>query len=144
MRDIELFKDYETARLFTVGEFHKAHRETTVSYDDLETTDVCGIPVAVTRNGSGKLDITFVPDTHVLAIGATRSGKTTGFVIPTLNILAKRKNKPSIVISDPKQELYKDHIAFFKEMGYDVILLNFNDYMHSDCWNPLTKYYRLY
>ena len=39
--------------------------------------------------------------------GPTGSGKTTGFVDPNISVLAKSKGKPSLVISDPKKELYE-------------------------------------
>lgn len=144
MREIELFKDYENARIVGVDEYRTIHPERTVRFDRLGKTEINGIPVAVTREKNGKLDISFIPDTHVLAIGATRSGKTTGYVLPTLNILPRKKNKPSMVISDPKQELYKSTVSMLRENGYDIILLDFNNYRHSDCWNPLTKYFRMY
>ena len=144
MKSIELFKDYENAKLVTVEEFVETHRDTTVKYSQLATRDIDGIPLCIRRDGEGELEVSFTPDTHLLAIGATRSGKTTGYVIPTLNVLLNKKNKPSMVISDPKQELYRANAQKFIRQGYRVLLLDFTDYVHSDCWNPLTKYYRAY
>lgn len=144
MRKIELFKDYENAKISRVEEFREAHKGATCRYDELGQREMEGIPICITRAPEGHLDVTFIPDTHVLAIGATRSGKTTGFVIPTLNVMLNRKNKPSLVISDPKQELYCGNAEKFRKAGYRVILLDFTDYRHSDCWNPLTKYFRVY
>ncbi len=144
MRKFDLFRDYENAKINTVSMFRQNNPESTYSYDEIPKKDIDGIPVCVTRGESGGLDVTFIPDTHVLAIGATRSGKTTGYVIPTMNILLRKKNKPSLVISDPKHELYASKAKQFEKAGYRIILLDFTDYIHSDCWNPLTKYYRLY
>lgn len=144
MHKIELFRDYENAKIARVADFRASHPGATCRFDELGTREMDGIPVCVTRNAEGQLEVTFIPDTHVLAIGATRSGKTTGFVIPTLNVLLTKKNKPSLVISDPKQELYCANAEKFRRAGYRVILLDFTDYSHSDCWNPLTKYYRAY
>lgn len=144
MRKIELFRDYENARLLSVPEFRENHPGNTYRYDRLGEQEIDGIPICVTRNAKGSLDVTFIPDTHLLAIGATRSGKTTGYVVPTLNVLRNKKNKPSMVISDPKQELYISNAAKFEEAGYRVILLDFTNYRNSDCWNPLTKFYRTY
>ncbi len=144
MRNIELFKDYENAKLSTAAEYARQHSDATVPFDALQTQAVDGIPICIQRDADGKLQATFIPDTHLLAIGATRSGKTTGFVIPTLNVLLNKKNKPSVVISDPKQELYRDNARKFAENGYRVLMLDFTNYLHSDCWNPLTKYYRAY
>ena len=144
MNNIELFKDYENAKLTTAEEFSQQHRQQTVPYSALPETEIDGIPICVRRDANGELQVTFIEDTHLLAIGATRSGKTTGYVIPTLNVLLHKKNKPSLVISDPKQELYRGNAKKFREMGYRVLMLDFTNYMHSDCWNPLTKYYRAY
>lgn len=144
MKNIELFKDYENAKLLTAEEYAALHRDTTVKFRDLPFSNVEGIPICIRRDKAGELEATFIPDTHVLAIGATRSGKTTGYVIPTLNVLLNKKNKPSMVISDPKQELYRGNARKFMDEGYRVLMLDFTNYTHSDCWNPLTKYYRAY
>ena len=144
MERIDLFKDYENAKLNSVEEYREINSGRTFRYDRLGEQDIDGIPICITKNKESGLDVTFISDTHLLAIGATRSGKTTGYVIPTLNVLLNKKNKPSIVISDPKKELYNSNAAKFEKQGYKVILLDFTDYHHSDCWNPLTKYYRAY
>lgn len=144
MNSIDLFKDYENAKLLSADEYAEKHGDRTIAFDELPFTDIEGIPICVRRDGSGKLRVSFIPDTHLLAIGATRSGKTTGYVIPTLNVLLNKKNKPSIVISDPKQELYRANAKKFADNGYRVLMLDFTDYTHSDCWNPLTPYYRMY
>ena len=144
MRNIDLFRDYENARINSVSDYKELHKENTYKYSELENNEIDGIPVCVTRDANGELEATFIPDTHLLAIGATRSGKTTGYVIPTINMLLKKKNKPSLVISDPKHELYRSNVTKFENAGYKVILLDFTDYRFSDCWNPLTKFYKFY
>lgn len=144
MKKIEIFKDYENAELSDVKGYREKHPKATQKFDKLGKRNIDGIPICITRDAKGGLDVTFTEDTHLLAIGATRSGKTTGYVIPTINVLASKKNKPSMVISDPKKELYIDNAKKLEQEGYRVILLDFTDYRHSDCWNPLTKYYRLY
>ncbi len=144
MRKIELFKDYENAKIVSADEFQASRSASTYCYEAIPDKPIDGIPICVTRKPGGKLNVSFIPDTHLLAIGATRSGKTTGYVIPTIHILQSKKNKPSMVISDPKQELYRSTAKRFEDMGYKIIMLDFTNYNHSDCWNPLTKYFRLY
>lgn len=144
MKNIELFRDYENAKLCTVQEFAELHKDATARYRELGKRNWEGIPISLVRDEKGELRVTFIPDTHLLAIGATRSGKTTGYVIPTINVLLSKKNKPSLVISDPKQELYRTNAKKFEQNGYRVLMLDFTNYSHSDCWNPLTKYYRAY
>jgi len=144
VKNIELFKDYENAKLISSVEFAEKHKDRTIPFGELSSADVEGIPICVRRDAFGNLQVTFIPDTHLLAIGATRSGKTTGYVIPTINVLLNKKNKPSLVISDPKQELYRGNAKKFADKGYRVLMLDFTNYLHSDCWNPLTKYFRAY
>ena len=144
MNSIEIFKDYENAKLSTVGEYMEGNRSNTVPFARLGEKPIEGIPICMVRDPEGQLQVTFTSDTHLLAIGATRSGKTTGYVIPTLNVMLNKQNKPSMVISDPKQELFRANAQKFIDNGYRVLLLDFTDYRHSDCWNPLTKYYRAY
>lgn len=144
MKNVDLFKDYENAKLDSSTDFAEKYKDRTVPFGELSERNIEGIPICVQRDASGVLQVTFIPDTHLLAIGATRSGKTTGYVIPTLNVLLNKKNKPSLVISDPKQELYRANAKKFADKGYRVLMLDFTNYTHSDCWNPLTKYCRAY
>ena len=91
MRNIDLFKNYENAKLYNVSEYRERHQGQTYGYGDIGKQDINGIPICVTRNQKGTLDVTFIPDTHLLAIGATRSGKTTGYVVPTINVLLNKR-----------------------------------------------------
>ena len=82
-------------------------------------------------------------DSHSLIIGSTGSKKTRLFVMPSLEIL--RRAKESIVVTDPKGELYERSADAFRADGYDVRILNLRDPDRSDCWNPLKlarDYYR--
>jgi len=81
-------------------------------------------------------------DSHTLIIGSTGSGKTRRFINPTVNILAKASE--SMIITDPKRELYEQTGDILREKGYDVIVLNFRDPHLSNTWNPLTIPYELY
>ena len=81
-------------------------------------------------------------ENHTLVIGATASGKTTSVVDPLVNTLAKKGE--SMVLTDPKGEIYKNHAAMLKEKGYNVIVLNFRDPVKGSSWNPLTLPYQLY
>ena len=49
-----------------------------------------------------------------------------------------------MIISDPKGEIYRTTAAALREQGYNVRLLNFRDYRHSECWNPMTPIFRKY
>ncbi|MDE6028738.1 MAG: type IV secretory system conjugative DNA transfer family protein [Clostridiales bacterium] len=73
---------------------------------------------------------------HTLNIGTTRSGKTTGFVDPVIQILCRTKTKPSMIITDPKGELFRKHAATLKAKGYNVLVLDIADPYRSARWNP--------
>ncbi len=79
---------------------------------------------------------------HNLVIGSTGSGKTETIVKPMVNLLAKRGE--SMIITDPKGELYKYCGSYLKEQGYNIIVLNFRDPQNGNAWNPLTLPYRYY
>ncbi len=74
-------------------------------------------------------------DAHSLIIGSTGSKKTRLFVMPCLEIL--RRARESVVVTDPKGELYSRSAGAFREAGYDIRVLNLRDPSRSDCWNPL-------
>lgn len=79
---------------------------------------------------------------HNLIIGATGSGKSQTVVIPMVNLLAKHGE--SMIITDPKGELYENSAEYLKSRGYNIIVLNFRDPQKGNAWNPLTLPYRYY
>lgn len=79
---------------------------------------------------------------HSLVIGTTGSGKTETIIKPTVNLLAKKGE--SMIITDPKGEIYKYSAEYLKEQGYKIIVLNFRDPQNGNAWNPLTLPYRYY
>lgn len=81
-------------------------------------------------------------ENHTLVIGATGSGKTTAVVDPLTYSLCKHGE--SMVFTDPKGEIYKNHAELLKARGYKIIVLNFRNPELGNAWNPLTLPYRLY
>ena len=79
---------------------------------------------------------------HNLIIGSTGSGKTEMLVQPMVKILAK--SHQSMIITDPKGEIYERNAEELREKGYNVVLLNFRDPQKGNCWNPLALPYSLY
>lgn len=78
------------------------------------------------RPGSGLTE-------HIMIYGATGSGKTRGFVKPF--ILQTVRRKESMVLVDPKGEIYESMSAFLREEGYEVRMFNLLDMENSDAWN---------
>lgn len=79
---------------------------------------------------------------HSLIIGQSGSGKTTALVDPQVYSLCKHGE--SMVITDPKGEIYRRHANRLKDKGYKLVVINFRDPREGNAWNPLTIPYRMY
>lgn len=81
-------------------------------------------------------DIYFVGDNvHTLTVGSTRSGKTRCEVIESIYNCGL--SGESMVISDPKGELFEYTSGALKQLGYNVVTLDFKNPMKSSCYNFL-------
>lgn len=74
-------------------------------------------------------------DTHVLCVGATRSGKTRCCVLQTIGLQALAGE--SIIATDPKGELVDFTKPYLERLGYEVYTLNYDEPIYSDCYNYL-------
>ena len=103
-----------------------------------ETSDVAGVPLII------KKDEVWVDngEYHNLVIGATGSGKTQTVIFPTVEVLAKKRE--SMIITDPKGEIYEQTSNMLREKGYNVLILNFRNPQDGNSWNPLSLPYRIY
>jgi len=81
-------------------------------------------------------------ESHSLIVGATGSGKTSCIVQPLVNILAKKGE--SMIITDPKGEIYRKNYEYLKSKNYNIVVLNFREPHKGNAWNPLTLPYDLY
>lgn len=79
-----------------------------------------------------------------LIIGITRSGKGEMYVLPSIDVYSRAEEKTSLVITDPKLELYKSSKETLEKRGYEVYLLNLDDPLHSMGFNPLSLSAGLY
>lgn len=100
-----------------------------------------GVPIYAEKN-KRDIDIVLKDPIHTLVIGATGTGKTAAFVSPTIEILARTKTKPSVVVTDPKGELYAKHAATLRKNGYTVNVIDLSDVYHSTRWNPFNDVWR--
>ncbi len=103
-----------------------------------DTIPAAGVPLFY------KKDKVYVDNSqyHNLILGTTGSGKSESIVKPMVKLLAK--NGQSMIIADPKGELYSDTSEELKKRGYNIIVLNFRDPQKGNSWNPLTLPYRFY
>lgn len=79
---------------------------------------------------------------HSLIMGASGSGKTQCLMFPLIKILARHGE--SIIVTDPKGELYEECGKMLQEKGYRIILVNFRDPKEGAAWNPFSYPYRIY
>ncbi len=95
-----------------------------------------GIVIGAEKKGSG-VEIITTSQLHALIVGTTGSGKTTGFVDQNISVLSRSKGKPSLVISDPKKELYEKHAKHLEKEGYKISVLDLREPYSSERWNPM-------
>ena len=107
-------------------------------YPYQETSEVAGIPLM----NNGREIWVDTGEYHNLILGATGSGKTQTMVQPMVRILAKKGE--SMIITDPKGEIYENNAEMLREKGYNIVLLNFRDPQKGSAWNPLSLPYTLY
>lgn len=79
---------------------------------------------------------------HNMIIGSTGSGKSQALSFPFIRVMAKAGE--SMIVTDPKGELYEQTANELKERGYNVIVLNFRDPQNGNCWNPFSIPYKLF
>lgn len=125
--------DDERDRYFTPFEYNTASK---VKND--------GVPVRAILDKKGRLQCNFMSGAHSLVIGATGSGKTTTFINPMIQLIGASDCGSSMIMTDPKGELFSLHSQFLKEKGYDVKLLDLRDTYSSSRWNPLDSIWDMY
>ena len=74
-------------------------------------------------------------DQNLLALGASRSGKTSSLILETLGILAEHHQ--TLIISDLKGELYRRTATHLQSQGYAVIRYDLRQPALGDQNNPL-------
>lgn len=70
---------------------------------------------------------------NMLVIGAPGTGKSWGFVRPMIFQCVKRRE--SMILTDPKAELYESTAGYLADRGYEVRVFNLLEMEHSDRWN---------
>lgn len=113
------------------------------TWDKLPSMKKTGFVFRNVRVGN-HYEINMKYETHALVIGTTGTGKTQILADPTIRILAHSGEKPSLVIADPKGELYEDNANILRKEGYKIVILNLDDPYSSSKWNPMEIAYRIY
>jgi type IV secretion system protein VirD4 len=103
-----------------------------------KTAEAAGVPMI----NDGKEIWVDNGEYHNLIIGSTGSGKTQIVVHPLVKLLAKKGE--SMIVTDPKGEIYEENVELLRQKGYNIVLLNFRDPQRGNAWNPLSLPYSLY
>lgn len=126
------------SRLMTEKEMKKDYGIKKVHLKD-DTYDAGGIPI-INNGVDAWVDDSGQP--HSLIMGASGSGKTQALMYPYIKILGRHGE--SMIVTDPKGELYEECGNMLKEKGYRIILINFRDPKEGAAWNPFSYPYRIY
>lgn len=113
-------------------------------FDDAAASSKDGIPVRAVLDKKGHLQVNLLGGAHSLVIGATGSCKTTTFINPMIQILGATSAGSSMIMTDPKGELFSLHSKYLQSRGYNVMVLDLRDTYSSYRWNPLESVWDMY
>lgn len=119
----------EIQSTFTVVEYNKITKQ-------VKKIGNYGLVLGISKTSRRKLNILCIKeDQHALIIGGTRSGKTRGIVLQTIWMRAIAQQ--SIIVTDPKGELYIYSKEYLKRKNIDTIVLDFRQCEKSLHYNYL-------
>ncbi|MCH5151049.1 MAG: type IV secretory system conjugative DNA transfer family protein [Clostridiales bacterium] len=127
--------DLEDTEWLTTKRLRKMKEFTVTTWDAMHNNDD-EIVIGAEKKKSG-VEIISTSQLHALIVGTTGSGKTTGFVDQNIAILGRSKGKPSIIVADPKKELYEKHAKQLESEGYKISVLDLREPYSSVRWNPM-------
>lgn len=127
--------DLEDTEWLTVKRLRKLREFTVTNFDSMSEHED-GIVIGAEKKGR-QVEIITTSQLHALIVGTTGSGKTTGFVDQNIAVFGRSKSKPSIVVSDPKKELFQKHANTLKSQGYKISVLDLREPYSSARWNPM-------
>ena len=127
--------DLEDTEWLTMKRLKKFKEFTVTTWEKMPEYDD-EIVIGAEKKGK-ELEIISTSALHALIVGTTGSGKTTGFVDQNIAILGKSRGKPSMIIADPKKELYEKHAKQLENEGYKISTLDLREPYSSARWNPM-------
>lgn len=129
---------YGTSRFSTNKEFDRTYTKLKFNKNqDYLSQSIFNGGVVVKHNSKrGYEEISVVSDNkHLICLGNTGAGKTRRILIESLCILGL--SGESIIVSDPKGELYQMTSRFFNKLGYEVNVIDFKTPKKSNKYNFL-------
>lgn len=127
--------DLEDTEWLTTKKLRKLKEFTVTTWDKVAEKDD-EIVIGAEKKGKA-VEIISTSALHALIVGTTGSGKTTGFVDQNIATLGRSKGKPSMIIADPKKELYEKHAKQLESEGYKISTLDLREPYSSARWNPM-------
>jgi type IV secretion system protein VirD4 len=118
----EIFNDKD----FVKKTFNKSPKENLNNTPGLILGLIKNKPVILSENTS-------MPNRNVFIVGSPGSGKTQSYLLT--NLIFERNR--SMVITDPKGEIYEATAKLKEQQGYEVRLINFKEMLISDRYNPI-------
>ena len=123
-------------RWATVNEIKNASER--IKFGDKDMKTAAGIPLLF----DGENIYVDNTDSHTIIFGNTGAKKSRLLAMPLIHILAQ--GDESLIIADPKGELYERTSPYLNKNGYDISCINLRDIGLGQVWNPLTNMYNLY
>ena len=135
-------EQFYSNRWMTKNELNKLYIST--SLGNLRNLKKTGTLVRFEAQGR-EIAINMVPkDYHTIVLGTTGSGKTQGYVLPYVYTLGHSGEKPNMVITDPKGEIYAQMAETLRRQGYDVQVFNLSEPTKSSRWNPFERAWNMF
>lgn len=135
---VEKSKEYEIAtkneKSYKVSNSNAKEQDYQKNHE-LPKIESGGIVIGSIRTGKTEKIYYVDDDTHALCIGATRSGKTRNVLLQSIGTIGLAGE--SMILSDPKGELYTYTYPFLENMGYEIICVDFKNPLKSDRYNFL-------
>jgi type IV secretion system protein VirD4 len=74
---------------------------------------------------------------NMCVIARVGAGKTSRYIIP--NVLARGRENVSLVVNDPKGEVFAATSGYMKACGFDIKVIDLEHPERSSCFNPLLE-----
>lgn len=75
-------------------------------------------------------------DEHILLLGSTGSGKSRRVILPSISVIGSA-HKESMILTDPKGELYAHTADWLRSVGYEVVRIDLREPGRGSRWNPM-------
>lgn len=129
-----VFCESFTKYILNSGQFKKNKKN--IKY----VKQIGGVPLGTACDGEEILIDS--SDSHTLIIGSTGSKKSRLVIMPSMYILGMAGE--SMIVSDPKAEIYGRTAGFLKDKGYNIQVINLRNPSYGNSWNPLSIPYSFY